>query len=283
MGIKPLNPLDWLILHSSYPSYARLRAARHATYGPRSFRVLPDAQHLNALAALESARAIGAYLACRYPALFSVEPAGAERSQGGWEVRRVRRRAAPGLEAAAWELPDLGANGEGGAGAMRAAGEMVPDDLALLRETDLTPQERAGYPSGKAPTRAHRFVAGSICTAGFWTLDDKLGLCLREIHTTGNVPDYDTKRESQAEIGCLVEPRSNAALLLDAVRDPLDRFFSKLKPNKPVERIDNFLLPDRRPQGRSQAPRRHASSRHSLLLVARSHPHLRRCSQRWRG
>lgn len=197
MGIKPLDPLKWLELHTSYPSYARLRAARHETYGSRCVQTLPRPDDGNKFAALEVARAIAAYLAARYPSLFEVEPAGSERAQDdGWSVRRVRRKAMPsyGLAEKTWTLNDLH---EGGDDPMRVAGELVPDDLAILKEEDLTEDERRGYPCGieKAPKRAHRLVAGSICTAGFWRLDDKIGLCLREIHTRGKVPHFDEKRE----------------------------------------------------------------------------------------
>lgn len=222
MGIKPLDPLKWLELHTSYPSFARLRAARHETYGSRCVQVLPRSDDANQFAALEVARAIAAYLASRYPTMFEVEPVGSERANDdGWSVRKVRRKAMPSYDIAekTWTLNDLGV--EGGDDPMRVAGELVPDDLAILKEEDLTEEERRGYPCGidKAPKRAHRLVAGSICTAGFWRLDDKIGLCLREIHTRGNVPEFDEK-----------------------LLNPLDRFFSKLHPSKPVERIDNFFF-----------------------------------------
>ncbi|PWN44442.1 hypothetical protein IE81DRAFT_345671 [Ceraceosorus guamensis] len=227
MGIKPLNPTQWLSLHKSYPAYIRLREARHAVYGSRCYKILPssaclrEGDFLNELAALELARAISAYLACRYPSLFRVEPRGSERRNDGFDVRSITRNALPecGLEAKTWLLEDLGPFGEGADEAMRVAGELVPDDLALLRETPLTDEERAGYQSEKAPLNAHRLIGGSICTAGFWTLKDKLGLPLREIHTRGGVPQYDEK-----------------------LRDPMDRFFSKLRPDKPIERIDNFFF-----------------------------------------
>ncbi|CEH17898.1 hypothetical protein CBOM_04278 [Ceraceosorus bombacis] len=227
MGIKPLNPTQWLSLHKSYPAYIRLREARHAVYGSRCYKILPSSaclrsgDFMNELAALELARAISAYLACRYPSLFHVEPRGSERRNDGFDVRSITRNALPecGLEAKTWLLEDLGPFGEGADEAMRVAGELVPDDLALLRETSLTDEERAGYQSEKAPLTAHRLIGGSICTAGFWTLKDKLGLPLREIHTRGGVPQYDEK-----------------------LRDPIDRFFSKLKPDKPIERIDNFFF-----------------------------------------
>lgn len=32
------------------------------------------------------------------------------------------------------------------------------------------------------------FQAGAICVAGFWRMEDKIGLPLDAIHTNGNVP-----------------------------------------------------------------------------------------------
>lgn len=49
----------------------------------------------------------------------------------------------------------------------------VQDDLALMIEGE----------DGR-----YYFQAGAICVAGFWRMQDKIGLPLDEIHTNGNVP-----------------------------------------------------------------------------------------------
>ena len=37
------------------------------------------------------------------------------------------------------------------------------------------------------------FQAGSICTAGSWRLEDKIGTSIDEIHSSGNVPQFKEK------------------------------------------------------------------------------------------
>lgn len=174
MGVRSIPATEWLHIHASYPSYIRLREARHATYGQHSVRTLPSTSEAhpnrNNLAALETARAIAGYMANRYPRLFEVSPPGSEKSTDGWDIRGVRRRPAEetglGLPEKEWKLLDLGE--EGGDDPMRVAGELVPDDLAIMMP------ELEGEAVGQ-----YRFVAGSICTPGFWRLDEKLGEWLR--------------------------------------------------------------------------------------------------------
>lgn len=45
----------------------------------------------------------------------------------------------------------------------------------------------------------YRFQAGSICTAGFWRLEDKIGRSLHEIHTSGKVPQFREKLKFSME------------------------------------------------------------------------------------
>lgn len=52
----------------------------------------------------------------------------------------------------------------------------VQDDLALMVEGD----------DGR-----YYFQAGAICVAGFWRMQDKIGLPLDAIHTEGNVPQCE--------------------------------------------------------------------------------------------
>jgi hypothetical protein len=57
----------------------------------------------------------------------------------------------------------------------------VQDDLALMFER---------------PDGQYYLLAGSVLLAGFWRLEDKFGLPLSEIHTTGDVPQFKEKLES---------------------------------------------------------------------------------------
>ena len=198
MGIRALDRRDWLHMYASYPSYIALREARHAAMGAACVRTLPGHEG----AALEAARLIATFLARRYPHIISVHPA---PRADGHNVTRVSRAPLPGLPAKTWSLTDHDAHD-----AMRVAGELVPDDLAILAP------EAEGQGEGEGGQ--HRFVAGSICTAGFWRLEDKLGLSLADIHLSGNVPGYAEK-----------------------LQHPMDRFFARLHPAKPVERNNYFF------------------------------------------
>lgn len=220
MGIRPLNQALWLPLHSSYPSYIKLREARHSTYGSKSCQILPSNPtqsapsdySKNRLAALEAARTISAFLANRFPKLFKVFPEGSEKVDDGWGIKKVvRLEILEGrLEEKSWnlldedELIEKEKNGEAIDCPMMCAGELVPDDLALL-----LPDPQSSTQEGVSPE--YRLIAGSICTAGFWRLEDKIGTTLREIHRNGDVPQYEEKLEA-----------------------PMNRFFSKIHPNKPV-------------------------------------------------
>ncbi|KIJ52601.1 hypothetical protein M422DRAFT_65033 [Sphaerobolus stellatus SS14] len=80
---------------------------------------------------------------------------------------------------------------------MTVAG-LLADDLAVMME---------------GPDGLYYLRAGSICVPGSWRIVDKIGLPLEEIHTRGNVYKYKEKLQFS-----------------------MDRFFSKLPVDKPVER-----------------------------------------------
>jgi len=60
--------------------------------------------------------------------------------------------------------------------------------------------------------------AGAVLLAGWWRLEDKIGLPLDAIHITGNVPHYEEK-----------------------LQPSLTRFFRRMAPDSPVAR-DNWLV-----------------------------------------
>lgn len=82
---------------------------------------------------------------------------------------------------------------------MQMAARMVQDDLAIMFE-----KEDGQY----------YLLAGSILLAGFWKLEDKLGMPLSEIHTSGDVPGYKQKLEKG-----------------------MMNFFRRVQPNGPVQRV----------------------------------------------
>jgi hypothetical protein len=82
---------------------------------------------------------------------------------------------------------------------MQMAGRMVQDDLAIMFE-----KEDCQY----------YLLAGSILLPGFWRLEDKWGMPLSEIHTSGDVPGFKAKLEKG-----------------------MMNFFRRVQPNGPVQRV----------------------------------------------
>ena len=89
---------------------------------------------------------------------------------------------------------------------MQMAGRMVQDDLAIMFE--------------KADGQYY-LLAGSILLAGFWRLEDKFGMPLSEIHTSGNVPGFRQKLEKG-----------------------MMNFFRRIQPDNPVLRNNYFIQVD---------------------------------------
>ncbi|OAX80202.1 hypothetical protein ACJ72_05468 [Emergomyces africanus] len=71
------------------------------------------------------------------------------------------------------------------------------------------------------PDGQYYLLAGSILLAGFWRLSDKFGLPLSEIHTSGSVPQFQSKLEKG-----------------------MMNFFRRLKPSDPVLRNNYFFQVD---------------------------------------
>lgn len=226
MGIRFIDETEWFTLYKSYPSYIRLRELRHKVMGKECVATVAHPTHRNKLAALEASRSIAAYLGAKYPDLFQVELAAGAESPGhfGEDIRAVHRIESRHLDLPAkrWSLADLDEKGNSNDGSetdpMLVAGELVPDDLAiLLPDDDSLPDDRGAL--------EYRLIAGSICTAGFWRLSDKINCTLQQIHTDGKVPQYEER-----------------------LRDPLDRFFTKMERGGPrlAERNNYFFQVVRR-------------------------------------
>jgi len=82
---------------------------------------------------------------------------------------------------------------------MQMCARLVQDDLAIMFE-----KEDGQY----------YLLAGAILLAGFWRLEDKLGMPLSEIHSSADVPGYKTKLEKG-----------------------MMNFFRRVQPNGPVARV----------------------------------------------
>ena len=89
---------------------------------------------------------------------------------------------------------------------MQMAARMVQDDLAIMFEKS----------DGE-----YYLLAGAILLPGFWRLEDKFGMPLSEIHSSGHVPGFKTKLEKG-----------------------MMNFFRRIQPNSPVLRNNYFMQVD---------------------------------------
>ncbi|GAA5921925.1 hypothetical protein JCM1841_004997 [Sporobolomyces salmonicolor] len=210
MAIRNITePETWLQLDNAYSSILKVRTERTLDLSLQSTATQPTF-HAHALEALCE---IASFLSTRFPQLFRVaratydprHPATHGDSivgpEGGAVVavdNLVTGERFDFAEIEATEGPEWNP--------MRVAGLLLQDDLAVMVE-----DEQGHY----------RLRAGSICTAGFWRLQDKVGLTLDDIHFKGSVPNYAEKYQKS-----------------------MNRFFSNLREDKLVERNNYFFQVD---------------------------------------
>jgi len=137
-------------------------------------------------AALEFLEELCAYLPERYPTMFRSTAVGIRNLVTGESFDIQQRPLA--------EDP------------MQLAARLVQDDLAIMIE--------------KADGQYY-LLAGSVLLAGFWRLQDKLGMCLDAIHTSGSVPGYE-----------------------DKLARGMNNFFRRVTPEGPVVRNNYFIQTD---------------------------------------
>lgn len=101
---------------------------------------------------------LAAYLPARYPSLFKTTDVGIENLYTGEKFNTKERPLK--------EDP------------MQICAKWVQDDLAIMMKGE----------GGK-----YYLVAGATLLPGFWRLEDKVGMSLDEIHTSGEVPGYEAK------------------------------------------------------------------------------------------
>lgn len=156
MGLRTLHWDDWIELDNQFLSFHALKAQRIASRGAKCSKTAPEALD----AAIELLEELCAYLPERYPSLYAQTATGIDNLVTG-ESFDIRTRPLP-------EDP------------MQTAARLVQDDLAIMLE-------RA---DGQ-----YYLLAGSILLAGFWRLEDKFGMGMSEIHTSGDVPGFKEKLE----------------------------------------------------------------------------------------
>ncbi|KAI1494716.1 alpha-1,2-mannosyltransferase [Biscogniauxia mediterranea] len=156
MGLRSLKLDDWIELDNQFPRYHADKTQRIAEKGSKLCGTAPEAYP----AAVELLEELTEYLPARYPSLFKRTEVGLDNLWSGESFDIVRRPLA--------EDP------------MQTCARLVQDDLAIM-------VERA---DGQ-----YYLLAGCIVLPGFWRMQDKFGMPLSEIHTSGSVPQYKEKLE----------------------------------------------------------------------------------------
>ncbi|KAG0649150.1 hypothetical protein D0Z07_4474 [Hyphodiscus hymeniophilus] len=182
MGLRNMNWDEWIELDNHYMKFHADKAARIIDRGPKCCHTDPAAFD----GAVELLEEFCGYLPERYPSLYKRTSVGMDNLVTGESFNIVERPLA--------EDP------------MQMAARMVQDDLAIMFE-----KEDGQY----------YLLAGAILLAGFWKLEDKLGMPLSEIHTSGDVPGFKEKLEKG-----------------------MMNFFRRVQPNGPVQRNNYFIQVD---------------------------------------
>ncbi|KAF8165131.1 hypothetical protein B0H34DRAFT_687883 [Crassisporium funariophilum] len=217
MGIRNMLWNDWIELDDQHEKYHSIKTHRVETRGEGVIRVLSDDANPGVVrggaeAAVELVHELAEYLHRRYPKDFQVVRYSQRREQStagkfrdwGWEGLPPVKTVTITSLGVSYDLPISVDDGIRAAErALEIAGLLIQDDLALMIEGN----------DGR-----YYFQAGSICLAGFWRMQDKIGLPLDDIHITGNVPQYKEKLHAS-----------------------LERFFRRLPVDKPVIRNNYFI------------------------------------------
>lgn len=156
MGLRTAEHQDWIQLDNHYPRYHAAKKARLAERGDRVAKTATEAFP----AALELLEELANYLPSRYPSMFRRTAVGIDNVWSGESFNIIERPLA--------EDP------------IATCGRLVQDDLALMIE----------QPDGE-----YRLLSGAIVLPGFWRLEDKYGMGLSQIHTSGDVPQFREKLE----------------------------------------------------------------------------------------
>ncbi|KAI5476635.1 hypothetical protein MNV49_007413 [Pseudohyphozyma bogoriensis] len=209
MGIRSMNWDDWLQLDSDYRKTHVIRSQRTRDQKDLATVTLPGFRPH----AFECLVEMASFLAARYPQMYRVErrkyDAEKEETWGdslvgkeGGAVKLVRNLATNEV----FDFDEIERVEGKDWNPMKVAGLLQMDDLAVMVE---------------AADGQYFFQSGSICTAGFWRLQDKIGQPLEEIHSRGAVPKWREK-----------------------LKFSMERFFQKMKIDKPVERNNYFFQID---------------------------------------
>ena len=187
---------SWIELDNHYHKFHADKATRIAERGSRCCHTAPEAYD----GAVELLEELCSYLPQRYPEVFrrleDIDDADlAQKHHGKAGMKNLLTGEI--FDLTTRPLPE---------DPMAMAARTTQDDLALMFER---------------PDGQYYLLAGAILLAGFWRLEDKFGMPLSEIHTSGSVPQFQSKLEKG-----------------------MMNFFRRLKPDAPVLRNNYFIQVD---------------------------------------
>ncbi|RLV94345.1 hypothetical protein JA1_001833 [Spathaspora sp. JA1] len=181
MGLRGMDWSSWIELDNEWPAYHEQKLQRLSS---DLGKTLYDISPRAKDASWELLRELCGYLPKRYPTLFKFEN----------EVMEIL------LTGEKFDLNDENLN------PVVASAKFLQDDVAIIVEND---------------DGAYSLEAGCVCLAGFWRLKDKFGMKIDEIHTSGDVPQYNER----LKVG-------------------MNKFFRRLTVDKPVVRNNYFVQTD---------------------------------------
>lgn len=189
MGLRTMQWDEWIELDNHYPRFHADKARRIVERGSKCCYTDPDPKIQDG--AIELLEELAAYLPERYPSMFRKTDVGIDNlfTNEHFDVR-------------ADHLTRNGVRED----PMALSARLVQDDLAIMFEK---------------PDGQYYLLAGAILLAGFWRLEDKFGMPLSEIHTSGDVPGFKSKLEKG-----------------------MMNFFRRVQPDKAVLRNNYFLQVD---------------------------------------
>ena len=187
MGLRTMDWDHWIELDNHYLRFHEDKKRRIEERGAKCCRTDPDPRVFDG--AVELFEELTSYLGERYPTMFKKTDVGIDNVVTN-ESFNVRELSMNGVR----EDP------------MQLCARLIQDDLAIMFE-----KEDGQY----------YLLAGAILLAGFWRLEDKFGMPLSEIHTSGDVPQFKQKLEKG-----------------------MMNFFRRIKPDAPVLRNNYFLQVD---------------------------------------
>ncbi|KAK3643104.1 hypothetical protein LTR56_004943 [Elasticomyces elasticus] len=188
MGLRTMQWDDWIELDNQYLRFHDDKKRRIAERGSKCCKT--DASDSRVWdGAVELLEELAAYLPERYPSMFTKTAAGVDNT----------------VTNESFDVKNLTMNGNV-EDPMQLCARLTQDDLAIMFE-----KEDGQY----------YLLAGAVLLAGFWRLEDKFGMPLSEIHTSGDVPGFKQKLEKG-----------------------MMNFFKRVQPEKPVLRNNYFLQVD---------------------------------------